>query len=173
MRQLINRVARFFRGLRSAVLAANASPLTTGAGSLATGYLAQGVTTIYWGTSAIVTSIAGTANNGTTVGVVLRCNEKFLVDNVKLPNGDGVTTTRVQVVDGQQWDVTIRDDTALGLPRIGATVVINDVAGHISTVGLRYSATVVDAFYDTAAKKDAERVITVERLTLVENGAGS
>ena len=146
---------------------------TTGAGSLASGYLAQGVTTIRWGTKELVTSIAGTANNGTTIGVVTRFNQRTLVDNNKLPNGDGLTSTRVQIVDGQTWDVTIRDDTALGIPRIGAAVIVVDAAGHIGNVGLKYSATVIDDGYDAAPKQPGERNFSVESLILIESQTGS
>lgn len=146
---------------------------TTGAGTLAGGYLATGATTIRWGSKETVTSIAGTANNGTSVGIVTRINQRSLVDNVKLPNGDGLTSTRVQIIDGQLWDVTIRDDTALGLPRIGAAVVIVDMGGHISTVGLKYTGTVTDNGYDTASKQAGERTFSVESLILIESQIGA
>lgn len=141
---------------------------TTGAGSLASGYLAQGVTTIRWGSAELVTTIAGTAVNGTTVGIVTRFNEKPMVENIKLPNGDGLTTTRVQLVDGYQWDVTIRDDTGItNRPRIGTVVVILDAGGLIGTVGTAYNAIVVEAGYDTAPKQPGEFSLTVENLTLI------
>lgn len=146
---------------------------TTGAGSLASGYLASGVTTIRWGSKELVTSIGGTANDGISVGVVLRINQKSLVENIKLPGPIGPTSTRVQIIDGQQWDITMRDDTALGLPRIGAAVVIVDMGGHISTVGLKYAATVIENGYDTASKQAGERNFSVENLILIESQTGS
>lgn len=146
---------------------------TTGAGSQASGIITQGVTTIRWGTKELVTSIAGTPNNGTTVGIVLRFHQRELADNIKLPNGDGLSITRVQVVDGVLWDVTMRDDTGLGLPRVGATVVIVDAGGLIGTVVLKYSATVSDNGYDTAPKQAGERQFSVESLKLIESQTGT
>ncbi len=152
---------------------ANAWP-TTGAGSLASGYLAEGVTTIRWGSGAVVTSVNGTTVNGTTVGIVLRANEKSLVDNIKLPNGDGLTTTRVQIVDGTQWDLTIRDDTGItGRPKIGTTVVVVDMGGLLGTVALKYSATVIETAYDTAPKQPGEFTVSVESLILIESQTGA
>ena len=147
---------------------------TTGAGSLASGYLAQGVTTIRWGSRELVTSINGTAVNGTTVAIVTRVNERNLVDNIKLPNGDGLSITRVQIVDGVQWDVTIRDDTGItNRPKIGTTVVIVDMGGLIDAVAEKYSATVVESSYEAAPKQPGEISLTVENLVLIESQTGS
>lgn len=149
----------------------------TGSGSLATGYLASGVTTIRWGSKELITSIAGTAVNGTTVGIVTRFNQRALVENIKLPNGSGLTTTRVQIIDGYQWDATVRDDTNItNRPQIGDTVVIVDAAGLISgTVSTvyKYSATVTESGYDASPKQAGEFTVTVEALTLVEGLSGS
>lgn len=150
------------------------SGLTGGASA---GIIGTGVTTIRWGSKETVTSIAGTANNGTSVGIVTRIHQRSLVDNAKLPNGDGPTITRVQVIDGQMWDVTIRDDSGLGIPAIGAVVVIVDLGGHINGystgVGLKYSATVVENGYDTAPKQAGERSFSVENLLLIESQTGT
>lgn len=146
---------------------------TTGAGTVNASYQAGGVTTIRWGTKELVTSINGVANDGISVGIVTRANERALVDNIKLPNGDGVTSTRVLIYDGVQWDIAIRDDTNLGIPKIGSTVVIVDMAGLIGNVGLKYSATVVEAGYDAAPKQAGERNFTIESLKLIESQSGT
>lgn len=148
-------------------------PRTALSTTLTAGLVAQGITTILWGTKAAVTSIAGTANNGTTVGIVMRISQNSIVENMKYPNGDGPTITRVQMVDGQEWDVEIRDDTALGLPRIGAAVIVNDYAGHISTVGLKYTGTVIGNGYDSAPKTPGTRNFKVESLVLIESQTGA
>lgn len=155
--------------------ARNAWP-TTGAGSLATGYVASGVTTIRWGSGELVTSI-NTVATSVTVGIVTRFNQSALVDNMKFPNGNGVSITRVLIVDGMKWDVTVRDDTGLsgtagiGRPKIGTAVVIVDaaglVAGGLSTA--KYTATVVEGGYDAAPKQPGEMTFTVENLALIES----
>lgn len=172
IKQLFKAIVRWLRG-QEVVNMANTWP-TTGAGSLATGYVASGVTTIRWGTGEIVTSINGGAVNGTTVGIVTRFNEAALVENLKFPNGNGVSITRVQVVDGVKWDCTIRDDTGItGRPKIGTTVVIVDAAGFIDQVAEKYSATVVEGGYDTAPKQPGELTFTVENLVLIESQTGT
>lgn len=146
---------------------------TTGAGSLATGYLASGpVTTVVWGTKDILTKIGSVAVGG-NIGIVTRFSEKPLVDNIKLPQGDGLTSTRVQIVDGVQWDLTIRDDTTITVrPKIGNTVLVYDAAGFFTGAAgaggtpATYICTVVDANYEAAPKQAAEFHITVENLTL-------
>jgi len=148
---------------------------TTGAGSLATGYVASGVTTIRWGSGELVTSI-NTVATSVTIGIVTRFNEAALAENMKFPNGNGVTITRVLIVDGTKWDVTIRDDTGLsgsagiGRPKIGTAVVIVDAGGLVpgGTAGLKYTSTVVEGGYDTAPKQPGEITFTVEALILIE-----
>lgn len=146
----------------------------TGAGSLATGYVASGVTTVRWGSGELVTSINATAVNGTTVAIVTRFNESAIVDNMKFPNGSGVSITRVQIVDGVKWDCTIRDDTGItNRPKIGTTVIIVDAAGLIDAVAEKYNATVCESGYDTAPKQPGEMTFTVENLVLIESQTGS
>ena len=144
---------------------------TSGGNSLAEGYLKTGVTTIVWGTTDILSDIGGVVLGG-SFGVVTRFSERSIVDNIKLPNGDGLTTTRVQIIDGAQWDLTIRDDTRITKrPKIGNTVLVFDAAGFVSAgaggTPTDYIATVVETSYETAPKQAAEFHITVENLTLI------
>lgn len=148
-----------------------------------TGFTATGVTTIRWGSSELVTGVGGTwtagasvghTNLSVTVGIVTRFNQSSLVDNLKFPNGNGVSITRVLVVDGQKWDVTVRDDTGItNRPRVGTTVVIVDAGGLIGTVGLKYTATVIEPGYDTAPKQPGEFTLSVENLVLIESQIGT
>lgn len=146
---------------------------TTGAGSLSSGYLATGpVTTVVWGTKDILTKV-GSVSVGGNIGVVTRFSEKPLSDMIKLPQGDGLTSTRIMIVDGVQWNLSIRDDTTITVrPKIGNTVLVYDAAGFFaSSAGAggtpaSYIATVVEADYETAPKTPAEFQITVENLVL-------
>lgn len=145
---------------------------TTGAGSLSSGYLAQGVTSIRWGTKEMLQTTNGVS---ATFLVVTRFNQRRLADPIKVPNGDGLTSTRLIVVDGVQWDLTVRDDSSMldaNLPNIGQKVTLVDGAGHLGTVGLVYRATVVENGYDAAPKQPGERTVTVERLRLIEPNEG-
>ena len=132
------------------------------------------MTTIVWGSQDLLVNLGGVVATSNSLGIVTRFSEHPLVDNIKLPNGDGVTITRVQIIDGAQWNLTIRDDTRFTVrPKIGNTVVIFDAAGFISG-GLgstSYIATIVEASYDTGPKQAGEIQITVENLTLITEGA--
>lgn len=150
---------------RKAVLAANAWPDTGAAPT--SGVSMAGVTTIRWGTRGLLQS------PGSGAYVVLRFNQRELVDNIKLPNGAGLTSTRVLVSDGVQWDVTVRDDTAFVPPQAGDTISIVDAAGLIlgTTAGAikTFTATVVESGFDTAPKQAGERALVIESLRLVES----
>lgn len=128
------------------------------------GYKAQGVTTIRWGTDGLLTSPAPSGGFYT----VTRFAQKPLVENIKLPNGTGITATRVQLIDGTEWTITVRDDTRMTPPVIGNTVTIVDAAGLHGTPGVAYSATILDPSYEAAPKQAGERTIIVERLKLIE-----
>ena len=156
---------------------------TTGAGFTGN-IIAQGVSTVRWGSRELVTSMGGTdataggtisggtTQDGISVGIVLNITQKQLIENFKLTNGDGFSTTRIQLIDGHQWDVTIRDDSTIGVPSGGTVVVIVDMLGSIggysSGAGKKYEATVVETSYSTAPKEDGKRTFTVENLKLIE-----
>lgn len=144
---------------------------TTGAGDIATGYAAQGVTTIRWGSRELLKKIGSQNVDGVSVGVVTRFTQRSLVNVHKLPNGDGLTVTRVQLLDGVQWDVTVRDDTEItSRPVIGQTVVIVDGGGLVpgGSPGTRYVGRVVENGYEAAPAQPGEFTVTVEALTLIE-----
>ena len=136
------------------------------------GYSASGITTIRWGTRGVLTKIGSQSlgSNPTSVGIVTRFNQKQIVDNSKMSNGDGLTVTRVQIIDGAQWDVTVRDDTTITQrPVVGATCVIVDGMGYIGSVGATDDAVVVEASYDIAPKQAGEFSLTLENLRLIES----
>lgn len=146
---------------------------TTGAGSLATGYIATGTaTTLRWGTDEVVKTVNGTSV--ASFAVVNRITQRNLVNNIKLPNGDGLTGGRVQLIDGVQWDISLRDDTQItNRPKVGTTVTIVDMGGLIDQVGEVYNATVVETAYEASVGQPGELNITVENLTLIESQTGS
>jgi len=122
-----------------------------------TGLAKQGVTTIVWGTDGLWSSY-----------IVSRISQKQLIENVKLTNGTGITVTRVQLTDGVQWDITVRDDTGMTPPVVGNTFAsIYDAAGMLGAVGSTYTGRIVESSWDTSSKQAAERSITVEKLTLI------
>lgn len=159
---------------------ANSWPAVSGS---TPGYTATGVTTIRWGTDGVLQSPKPSSGFYT----VLRANQRTLIDNIKLPNGTGPTITRVQVLDGSVWDLTVRDDSNMAVsatpgPIVGYVVTITDMGGLISgnmssstpghNVGSTFTATVIDSGYEAAPKQAGERTITVENLLLIESQQG-
>jgi hypothetical protein len=134
-----------------------------------TGLAVQGVTTIRWGTDGLLQSPKPSVGYYT----VLRFNQRPLVDSQKLPNGSGVTTTRVMVIDGVEFDITVRDDTRMTPPAPGGVVSIVDAGGLLGTVGLVYTATVIDPAYEVSPKQAGERTIHAENLVLIESQSGA
>jgi hypothetical protein len=130
---------------------------------------ASGNTYIRWGSD-------GLLQNPKPAGgyyVVLRFNEAPLVEPIKLPNGVGITTTRMFLVDGVQFSITVRDDSRMTPPVVGSTISIVDAAGLLGAVGLRYNAVVMNPSYDTAPKQAGERVIMAENLVAIDSQASS
>jgi hypothetical protein len=143
--------------------------------NLTTGKLAQGVTTLRWGTRGLLQSPVGDNASGGGDGVssfliVTRFTQRPLSDLIKLQNGDGLTSTRMFVVDGMQWNITVRDDSSASFPELGSTVTIVDAGGLISAanLGKTYTARVVEPEYEAAPKQAGERILTVESLLLIE-----
>lgn len=132
-------------------------------------YDIQGATTIRWGTSPLVNYL-----------VVESVSQKRLVENIKLPNGAGLTTTRVQIDDGTQWDVTVRDDTRVTASalNVGQLVSVYDYAGQFGGTpsgsanlpGSVYGKTarVIENGYNAALKTEGKRSLTLELLNLIE-----
>lgn len=132
-------------------------------------YSIQGVSTIRWGTAPVASWL-----------IVESVTQKRLVENIKLQQGAGLTATRIQIDDGTQWDVTVRDDdrvTASTL-NIGQLVSIYDYAGQFggtpagtaSHTGSVYAkqARVIENSYSAALKTEGKRSLTLELLNLIE-----
>lgn len=134
-----------------------------------TGYKITGTTTIRWGTDGLMQT---PAPGGGGFYVVLRCDQKELVENIKLPNGSGITSARVRLRDGVHWAITIRDDTQLTGPVVGDSIGMQDGAGMLGLTTLYYTGTLVESDYNAALKQPGERVLLVEKLTLVDTAAG-
>lgn len=153
---------------------------------MATGVSVSGVTTIRWGTA----NWNGASTTATNYAVVTRASQRVMVSNDKLPQGSGLTSTRILTKDGVVWDVTIRDDTRFNPSAlaIGTKVYVYDYAGMFSDSpdgfmynngsdpgnppGGNYMARIVENGYEVSPKNPGERTISLENLVLIE-GAGA
>lgn len=130
-------------------------------GTLTNGVVAQGDSTYFrWGTKDVVSGWY----------VVTRAAQRPKKEDFQYDNGDGIQSGRLQLVHGAIWDVTVRDDTRMTIPRVAQYVTVVDMAGMVGTKvpGATYNAYVMDANYDAAPKQPGERVVSLERVTLIE-----
>jgi hypothetical protein len=151
---------------------ANSWPPTLSGGSAAIGVLVEGVTTIRWGTDALLQSPKPSSG----FYVVTRFNQSPKQEVSYLENGSGVQTTRIRLTHGHQWDITVRDDTRMTPPKAGDTVVVTDAGGIVPcaspTVGNVFTCKVIDPSYEASPQHAGERVLRVEALLLIEGTAG-
>lgn len=132
-------------------------------GTLTNGIIGQGDSTYFrWGTAGVVTN--------TGWYLVTRAAQRPKKEDFESNNGDGIQSGRVQMIHGVVWDLTVRDRTDMTPPRIGQYVTVVDMAGICGTkvVGATYNAYVLDGNYDAAPKQPGERVVVLERITLIE-----
>lgn len=140
---------------------------TTGAGSVASGYIATGTaTTLLWGTKDW-TSITGflTVNS-------IKQSEVLAFDE-KLPNGDGLTAGTILGVDGNELEIEVRDDTNQNCTalRVGAIIQFRDGAGMLGArtggTGANYNWEVFGHDWSTAPKTPAGRTLKVRKFALI------
>lgn len=135
-----------------------------------TGLLIEGKTTLRWGTNALLQLKDADGD----FLVVLRFNQAPKQEVNYLTNGNGIQTTRIRLTHGAQWDITVRDDTSVTTNmRAADKIAILDAGGLIGSVGLSYSAEIIDPGYDTSPGQPGERTLRVEALTLIEGLAGT
>lgn len=149
---------------------ANTWPPSMTSGTI--GVLAEGITTIRWGTDALLQSPKPTSG----FYVVMRFNQSPKQEVSYLENGSGIQTTRIRLTHGHQWDITVRDDSGMTAPKAGDTIVVTDAGGIVPcaspAVGNVFTAKVIDPSYEASPKQPGERVLRVEALLLIEGTAG-
>lgn len=130
------------------------------------GFTVKGKTTIQWGSDGLLSS---PFPGGGGFYTVTDAKQKLIIDRTKLPNGTGVSTSDVFVQDGASWEITVRDDSGMTPPVLNTAVTLVDGAGLLGTVGLTYSARVVDPSWETGVKKAAERTLLCENLVAIDS----
>lgn len=120
-----------------------------------TGYIAEGVTNIRWGTE-------GTQFNGFAAIVKsIRANDR--VQEFTVENGTGLTATEILLDDGVDYEITIVDQATLPAPSIGDVVALDNPLDGVSDM----SFLVCNNNYNAARKQDGERVILAKAFTLI------
>lgn len=130
---------------------------TNAPGNINTGFQVDGITTLVWGT--------GNAIGGSFI--VVSIDESQKVEQYYVENGTGVEAARILLTHGIRWNFTVIDDTTMTPPTVGSSVTI---WRHTSSnnANLTAAATVINNDFRAARKTEGQRVVQVERLTLVE-----
>lgn len=147
--------------------ARNAWPTTgaTGNGNADANYAASGTaTTLLWGTKNF-SSITGFLT-------ITKISQKTIMAAEELlPNGDGATAGVVQLIDGTEWNIDVRDDTnqVTAALVVGQTIAIKDGGGLVpgGTRGQSYTAIIFGNDWETAPKSPAGRTLTVKKFLLI------
>lgn len=137
-----------------------------------TAFLAQGVTTIRWGTDGIM---ANTAPNGNGAGgfagfyTVESLHGTDVIDKSYVEQGSGLNATRILLWQGRSYTLTVVDDTNMTPPAPGTLLSLADT---ISGGAVIYQFRVVENGDNTVRKDVHKREITAEYMTCIE-GAGT
>ena len=130
------------------------------------GFTIKGKSTILWGTDGLLASPYPTAGGFYTV---MRMSQNPILDRTKLPQGSGLTSTDIILIDGISTEIVVRDDSTMTPPTINTTITIVDAAGWFGTQGLTYTARIVDPRYEAALKQPGERTIIADNLILIDS----
>jgi hypothetical protein len=134
-------------------------------------FLAQGVTTIRWGTDGIMANTSpngsGGGYNGYYIVESIRGNDE--IENIYIEQGTGLKATRIQLWQGRRYVLTVVDDTGMTAPAPATLISLVDTVGAGAST---YQFRVVENGYNAARKVEGKREITAEYLTCIE-GAGT
>jgi hypothetical protein len=125
-------------------------------------FLMQGITTIKWGTDGLYSTY-----------IVKSMTPTDEIEVIYIENGTGLKSTRIDLAQGRQWDITVIDDTSIVPPRINTNITIVDPLGVMSGGnGTNITARVIGKNGQAARKQEADLIIRAEYLTNIE-GAGT
>jgi hypothetical protein len=130
------------------------------------GYTVQGKTTIRWGTDGL---LASPYPGGGGFYTVIKMSQNPILDRAKLPQGSGLTSTDVIIIDGVSSEIVVRDDSTMTPPQINTLITIVDAAGWFGIQGITYTARIVDPRYEAALKQPGERTIIADNLLLIDS----
>lgn len=105
-------------------------------------------TTIAWGTDGMLPGV-----------IVKSMRSSRMIEEIKIENGTGITSTQILLHDGDQVEITVVDDRAiLTWPDAGTVItLINPINIGVSLGGTE-NFVVVNNDYNAARKQEGERV---------------
>ncbi len=124
-----------------------------------TGFVSKGVTTIVWGTDGVVPPAF--------TYIVKSVRNSQRVEEAKVENGTGLTATEILLIDGQDYEITVVDDTTISPPVAGQVITL--VVPIFGTTSNNFQFEVINNSYNMARKQDAERVLLCRSFVLFPN----
>jgi hypothetical protein len=88
-------------------------------------------------------------------------------ETIYIENGTGLRSTRIGLIQGREWEITVVDDTSFNPPTYNSAVTLIDTLS-----GLQFTGRLIDNSYNAARKQEGERVFRVVFDTNIE-GAGT
>ena len=133
-------------------------PPTSGI-SAGLGYIGSLPATLAWGTDGLFSGV-----------IVTSIRPSQMIEEIKVENGVGLTSTQVLLNDGMQVEISCVDDRSVTWPSAGGTVTL---LNPLPTGGSATSTVfqVVDNSYQGARKAAGERTLLVKKYTLISPAA--
>lgn len=112
-------------------------------------FIADGITTIVWGTEGIYASY-----------IVTTANESERVEEIDIEQGSGFEAIVILLIKGVDLEITVIDDTAVTPPVIGAIVTFSTPFGSVNML-------MVGSKADQARKREGMRVLTFKSFNAI------
>ena len=156
--------------------------------SYSAAYSGSGYTYIKWGTDGILAAANGTTGaglpvigTGTAAGGVIDTTaiggsgvNQYIVESIRgndeidtyyIKQGSGFKATRIMLVQGRKYVLTVVDDANMIAPKANSKAYIIDIQGGANSL---YYFTVIENGYNAAREVEGKREITVEYLNCIE-----
>jgi multidrug efflux pump subunit AcrA (membrane-fusion protein) len=134
-----------------------------------TGFKSGGITTFIWGTDAFASN-SGLLNGSGSTYIVNSIRASERIEPFTIENGTGLTAAQILLLDGQDYEVTVIENTAITPPATGTvgTIQVPGIGGSSSGVPVftAVEALVVNANVALAKKQPGERVMAIKTYTL-------
>ncbi len=126
--------------------------MNTAANSVTTwspNFIADGITTIVWGTEGIYAGY-----------IVTSANESERVEEIDIEQGSGFEAIVILLIKGVDLEVTVIDDTAVSAPAIGTVVTFSTPFGSINML-------MVGSKADQARKREGMRTFNFKSFNAI------
>jgi hypothetical protein len=112
-------------------------------------------TTVAWGTEGLYSGV-----------IVKSLRSSRMIEEIKIDNGTGLTTTQILLNDGDEVEITVVDDRNVNFPDSGNVItLLNPLPNGAGATSENFQ--VVNNNYNAARKTDGERTLLVKKYSLL------